>query len=358
MINVSEPAVGSVEALLVNECLAHNRLTQGPMVERFERELANVLGARHVVATSSGTTALHLLLVAAGVERGHEVLVPNVTFVATANAVRYCGATPVLVEVNPFTWCIDPEDAAKKVTEHTKAILPVHLYGVPCFMEKILELADEHRLLVLEDAAEGLGGSYAGRALGTLGLAGAFSFYGNKVLTTGEGGAVATDSEELAARLRFLRGQAMDPARRYYHPEVGFNYRLTDLQAAIGVGQVSRMAELLKAREAIFAFYQARLTGCASMPETPAAGHQAPWLFTCLVRNRDRVAAYMRARGVDTRPAFVPLNRLPPYRQPSALFPNSKTIGDHGLSLPTHPGLTRADLLRVVDVFQEAISCA
>lgn len=358
MIQVSEPLLGRMEFMLLQDCIVRNQITQGPMVQRFERALANHLGARHVVAVSSGTTALHLVLAALGVGPGDEVLVPNVTFIATANAVRYCGARVVPVDVDLRGWGMDPEDARRRVTERTKAILPVHLYGVPCSMEPLLKLANEHHLHLVEDAAEGLGGSYVGRALGTLGLAGTFSFYGNKVLTTGEGGAIATASDTLAARLRFLRGQAMDPRRRYYHPEVGFNYRMTDLQAAVGVGQVFGVSSLLRARRRIMDFYRERLAGQVSMPDVPEAGVQAPWLFTCLVKNRDRIADYMRRNGVDTRPIFVPLNRLPPYRDAVQKFPNSRVLAEHGLSLPTHPGLSTEDLEKVVRTLKEAISCA
>jgi len=350
MIPVSQPCLGFLERLLVNDCLDRGWLTYGPMVQRFERELAERLHVRHALATSNGTTALHVALVAAGIGPGDEVLVPNLTFVATANAVFYTGSRPVLVDVDPVTWCMSPTDAACKITPRTKAILPVHLYGVPCDMRGLQELADIHKLLIIEDAAEGLGGDHDGLPLGTLGHAGIFSFFGNKILTTGEGGAVVTNDDKLAERVYLLRGQAVDPARRYYHPEIGFNYRMTDLQAAVGIGQLSHLDQMLARRRDIFRLYQERLCyyGSASCTRPGVA----PWLYTLLLHTsarRDDLMTWLSGQGIETRPAFVPLSRLPMYRQADSLFPVSCHIGDNGISLPTFPDLSFEDVDRICD---------
>jgi perosamine synthetase len=360
-IPVSQPCLSPLEHQLVRECLQRNQLSQGPMVARFEREFAEWLGVKHAIAVTSGTTALHLALVTLGIGPGDEVLVPDLTFVATANAVSYTGAVPVLVDVDPATWCIDPADIARKVTKRSRAIIPVHLYGVPC------DYSTSAPLFVIEDAAEGLGGSYpSGRKLGACGPGscdiGCFSFYANKCLTTGEGGMVVTDSDLLNERLRTLRGQGTrtsDP--RYYHAELGFNYRMTELQAALGVGQLSHLDEMLNARRSVVRHYAANLVGVLGQEWYRRVlgwwEYAAPWQFTFTVPDglsRDDLAAYLLSHGIDTRPGFVPLHRLPMYQydfgddgQPlrgngpldDSQFPNASLVGDMALSLPTYPDL-------------------
>lgn len=346
--SVSQPCLSALEHQLVNEVLERNQLTMGPMVARFESLLARYLDVPHVITTNNGTTALHLTLAAAGIGPGDEVLVPDLTFVASANAVRYTGADVVLVDVHPETWAIDVRDATRKVTSRTRAVLPVHLYGVPAPLDDLWLLAKEHKLLLIEDAAEGLGGNYHGCALGAYGHAGTFSFYGNKVITCGEGGAVTTRDGRLAEKLRFLRGQALDPKRRYYHPEVGFNYRLTDLQAAVGVGQMQRLPELLAARQEIMDAYRSRLMYHGDVPVPRPGEYQAPWLFTYLPtsrrKTRDELMVALATDGIETRPTFVPLHRMPMYLGHDDEFPVSSDIGDRGMSLPTHANLTLTDV--------------
>lgn len=346
MIHVSQPSLGKAERDLVLQCLTNNRLTQGPMVEWFERLLAGYLETENVVTTTSGTTALHLALLALGIGPGDEVLVPNVTFVATANAVSMVGAKPVLVDIDPLTWTMDVDDMCRKSTPKTKAVIPVHLYGMPCNMVDILTHAHASGWFVIEDAAEGLGGSWKGCKLGTLGDIGCFSFYGNKIITTGEGGAAVTDNPELAKRMRFLRGQAMT-SQRYFHSEVGYNYRMTDLQAAIGIGQVRRIESLLGKRRLVIKIYQELLEELVGEPTVlPVGVEPAPWLYTALVPRRDWLMDQLAKRGVETRPTFVPLNRLPMYASNEA-FPNSDLVGNCGISLPTHADMTPDDAAKV-----------
>lgn len=357
MIPVSKPSLGALERSLVNDCLDSQQITYGPRVQAFERDLAEKLGSKYALTTSSGTTALHLALVALGIGPGHEVIVPNLTFVATANAAFYTGAKVVLADIDPKTWCIDPVDVANKITGRTKAIIPVHLYGVPADITSLLELADIHKLLIVEDAAEGLGGTYNGRALGTLGKCGTFSFYGNKIITTGEGGAVLTDDERLYKRMFLLRGQAHSPVQRYYHTEIGFNYRMTDLQAALGGGQIQRLDKMVARRREILRLYHDRLSYYGDAPcVRPDA---APWLYTFLPHSskvlRDDLVNALTAAGVETRPGFVPLNRMPMYRQPDHLFPASTFVGDHALSLPTFVDLSFQDVDKICDVMIKAL---
>lgn len=354
---VSQPCIGPAETALVNVALTSNQLTMGPLVEEFEREFAHYLGVAHAIFTTSGTTALHLSLAALGIGPGDEVLVPDLTYIASANAVTYCGATPVLVDVDPSTWCFDINDARRKATARTRAIIPVHLYGVPCSVPWLLDLAQAFNLHVIEDAAEALGADLSHDHF----TCAMYSFFGNKIITTGEGGMVVTDDSQLASRLRLLRGQGVDPSRRYYHPVVGYNYRPTELQAAIGLGQLSRLAGILHRRRDIFNRYA---KGLASLVGTPpcASPLAAPWLYTIQVPSwagaRDWLANRLAAYGIDTRPVFVPLHRQPPYsglagrRWADEDFPNASRIGDTGLSIPTYPDMADAEIDYVIRAIQ------
>lgn len=354
-IVLSQPVIGSAEQIALAECLRSGQLTQADRVARFEREFGRFLGVSEVVAVSNGTAAIHLTLAALGVGPGDEVIVPDLTFVATANAVRYCGATPVLCDVDRDSWCIDPRRIGRLVTSRTKAVIAVHLYGVPCDMEAI-QAALPTAIPIIEDAAEGLGGYLAGRPLGTIGIAGTFSFYGNKVMTTGEGGAIAVRSETLARRMRHLRGQAMSSTLRYYHDEVGFNYRMTEMQAALGIAQLRQLPSMLAIRCQVMQKYHNSLRTCVTEPQFTDADLQAPWLYTALVDDPVTVARVAHERSIDTRPVFVPLHMLPPYRRTSAEFPIAGEIARLGISLPTHPSLSEDDVERVCQVVLECAS--
>jgi perosamine synthetase len=357
---VSRPSITEIERDLVAQALSRVQLSQGEWVARFEQLLAEFLSSGHpsgprghVVCTTSGTTALHLALVAAGIGPGDEVIVPDLTFVATANAVRYTGAEVVVVDIDRHTWGLNYALVDAKRSLRTRAIVPVHLYGVACAGHD----GWPHHDLVIEDAAEGFGGSLGSHMLGTLGHMGVFSFYGNKVITCGEGGAVWTEDADLAKRLRFLRGQALDPNRRYYHPEIGFNYRLTDLQAAVGVGQMTRVEAMLEQRRKIFSLYRHRLCYDVGVTQVdPPGSRSAPWVFTLQLHERipyDRVVSRLTACGVETRPGFVPLHQLPMYRRPDSEFPVATALAPRILSLPTHADMTLDD---VNDICNELIA--
>jgi perosamine synthetase len=345
----------------VLDCLDSGWISSlGEYVGRFEAEFARFSEAQHAVATSNGTTALHLALAVLGLGPGDEVLVPDLTFVATANAVRYTGATPVLVEADALTWTLDPADARRKVTARTRAIIPVHIYGHPVDMDPVLELARAHGLYVVEDAAEAHGARYKGRRVGALGHVGAFSFYGNKIITTGEGGMLVTNDPALAERAAFLRDHAMDPHRRYYHPEVGFNYRLTNIQAAIGCAQLEQIEAILGRRKAIAAAYEAGLAGIPGLRRPPAElwAESVHWMYSVLVEpafglDRDALRDGLRARGVDSRPFFVPLHELPPYRAEAAAFPVAACLARTGINLPSGTGLGPDEIATVCGALGE-----
>lgn len=328
----------------------------GSYVTRFEQAFARFCGVQHAVSVSNGTVALHLALHALGVGPGDEVIVPSLTFVATANAVHYTGATPVFADVDPATWCIDPEDVERRITSRTRAILPVHLYGHPAPMPALQELADKHHLLLIEDAAEAHGAAIHGRRVGGWGRIAAFSFYANKIITTGEGGMLTTDDEALAARCRTLRDHAMPPHRRYWHEEVGFNYRMTNLQAAVGVAQMERIERFLARKREIAARYREQLAGVPGVTfaaERPGYTN-VYWMVSILVEppyalSRDELISALRERGIDSRPFFHPMDTLPPYRS-DAPRPVALHLSRCGLNLPSSPALTDAQIDYICDV--------
>ena len=358
---VATPAFGGNELRYVSECVATNWISsQGRFVGEFEQLFAGLVGAKHGIAVSNGTVALHLALVAGGIGPGDEVIVPTLTFVATANVVRHAGATPVFVDSEPGTWNLDPEEVRSKLTARTRAIIPVHLYGHPADMDRIREIAQQHRLFVVEDAAEAHGALYKGTPVGAIGDVGCFSFFGNKIITTGEGGMLTTNDDELADRARVLRDHGMSRQRKYWHEMVGYNYRLTNLQAAIGVAQVEQVDAFLKKRDAIAQSYAAALGHDARMelPRESPWARRVNWLYTLLLSegiDRDRVVARLNERGIDSRPAFVPVHTMPPYAT-GERFPVAESIARRGLSLPSSVGLEASDIERVCNALLACIS--
>jgi perosamine synthetase len=351
-IPVSAPSLGdSEEAYLLDAFRSSWISSSGRYVDRFESEFAELTGARHAASVANGTAALHLALAALGTGAGDEVIVPAFTYVATANAVKYCGAEPVLVDVNPTTWCIDQAKIEEAITERTKGIIVVHIYGHPCDMDTIHEIAETHGIWVVEDAAEAHFATYKGRPVGGLATIGMFSFYGNKIITSGEGGVLTYSSDKLDERIRMLRSQGMDPKRRYFHPVVGYNYRLTNLACAILCAQLGRRTELVEARNAVFSAYRDRLSGIPGIGFHAIANWAvpAPWLFCITVDerefgvDRDGLALRLAAEGVDSRPFFVPLHLMPPFqgndRNVPGGFPVSEKLGRTGLNLPTFGAL-------------------
>jgi perosamine synthetase len=351
---VSAPEIGTEELTYVTECVKSGWISSlGPFVGRFERAMAEFCGVKHAVATANGTVAIHLALAALGISRGDEVIVPNLTFVATANAVTYTGAKVVLADIDPRSWNIDPSALERRITSRTRAVIVVHLYGHPCDMRAIKTIARHHRLTVIEDAAEAHGAEYHGRMVGSLADVATFSFYANKTVTTGEGGMCLTNSLRLADRMRFLKDHAMSRSRRYFHPEVGFNYRLTALQAAVGLAQIERLPATLERKRRIAEWYRAALSEVPGITLPPEADgiRNSYWMYSILVGreyglSRDTLAERLRERGVDTRPFFWPLHQLPPHKS-RRRFPESENIARKGLNLPSSSTLTYEDVQEI-----------
>lgn len=358
---VAAPVFEGNELRYVTECVLTNWISsQGRFVQEFERTFAKFCGVKHGVAVSNGTVALHLALVLAGVGPGDEVIVPTLTFIATANAVRYTGATPVFVDSDRRTWTLDPAQVERKVTSRTKAIIPVHLYGHPADMDPLMDLAARHRLFVVEDAAEAHGAVYKGKRVGSIGHIGCFSFYGNKIITTGEGGMLTMQDDGLAERARLLRDHGMSRTRKYWHETVGFNYRLTNLQAAVGVAQMERVEALLAQRAAVGTEYRARLAGDDRVELPPQASWAQPvtWLYTILLKeglSRDDTMRKLEAKGISSRPSFYPVHRMPPYLTQEP-FPVADSLSSRGVSLPTWAPMGPAEVERVCTALQDSLS--
>jgi perosamine synthetase len=365
-IPVAAPVLDGRETEYVLECLTTSWISSnGRFIVEFENAFAAFTGVKHAVATNNGTSALHLALVALGLKPGDEVIVPSLTYIASANAVRYCDATPVFVDNAIPTFNMDPEDVAAKITPRTKGIMPVHLYGHPVDLDPILSLAEKHGLFVLEDAAEAVGAKYKGQVIGGHGTCATFSFFGNKIITTGEGGMVTTNDDELAARLRLFRGQGVDPKRKYWFPVVGYNYRMTNIQAALGLAQLERIDQHLAARKTVAGGYFERLAHLSdriTLPISENWAQHAYWMYTILLgdrvsKERDEVMQNLDDAGIETRPVFYPLHILPPYReQAQGSFPHAELCGARGINLPTHGRLTGSDLDRVAHALETAIA--
>lgn len=351
MIPVAEVILGEAEKRYVNECLETTWISSlGRFIPLFERGFADFCESPHGIATSNGTTSLHLALAVLGIGEGDEIIMPSLTFIATANAAYYARATPIFVESERDFWQMDPAAVEAAISPRTRAIMPVHLYGHPVDMDPIMALAEKHGLWVIEDAAEAHGARYKGRRVGSIGHFGSFSFYGNKIITTGEGGILTTPDTEWAERAAWLRDHGMDKQRRYWHPEVGYNYRMTNIQAAIGCGQLERIDEILGAKRRLAGWYAERLAeipGITPQPEAPWA-ENVYWMYSILVedgfgRDRDALAEGLRAAGIDSRPFFFPLHIQPPYRTHQHL-PIAEELAARGLNLPSSPALTESQV--------------
>jgi len=364
-IPIASPDLSGNEEKYVVEAIRSTWISSsGHFVDRFEKEFAAICETKYALGVSNGTVALHLALAALGVGPGDEVLLPSLTYIATANAVRYVGAEPVFVDVDPDTWCIDPHLLEPSITRRTRAVIAVHLYGHPADMDPIKEIAAIYGLWVIEDAAEAFMARYKGRSTGGLGHMATFSFYGNKIITSGEGGAVTLNDKHLAEHARILRGQGMDPARRYYFPITGYNFRLTNVASAILCAQLERRERFYRRRRQIFAEYSDALADIPGIAFQPVAewADICPWLFCIAVDpdeygcTRDELAAILAERGIETRPFFYPLHRLPPFREESRRrdekLPVTDRLSKMGLNLPTYVGLTKTQIGHIAEVIR------
>lgn len=349
MIPIASPHIAENEVSFVTEAVSSGWVSsQGPFLERFEQAFANFCKTEFCVLTSNGSVAIHLLLEAMGIGEDDEVIIPDLTFVATANMVRMARAYPVLVDVSESGWCLDPSKVVEKITTKTKAIIAVHLYGNVAEMDKLKEIADQYKLYLIEDAAEAHGASFKGAMVGSLGDAATFSFYGNKIITTGEGGAITTNSAEIALRAKFLRDHAMSKEQRYWHPESGYNYRMTNIQAALGLAQLLQIDNFLKDRKRIINTYKMLLEPHGLILNPTIEGIEPVNWMTSVIGNmlsresRDQLLSELKILGVESRPFFYPLSHFPMYKNATGYV--SENLSAKGFNLPTYYGLSDDDI--------------
>lgn len=356
MIKIALPIIGKEEIEAVRRVLKSGRIAQGPKVKEFEEKIANYIGVRYAIATSSGTTALHTALLALGIKQKDEVITTPFTFIATANSILYCNAKPVFSDINEKTFNIEPENVKEKITKRTKAIIPVHLFGHPAEMKRLIELAEENKLFLIEDAAQALGAKYKGKKVGCFGDCGIFSFYATKNITTGEGGMIVTDNKALAERCKKIRNHG--ERLRYISDILGFNYRMTEIAAAIGIVQLEKLEKFIRRRIKNANFLTKKLKMVRGI-ETPFVAKHVRHVFhqyTIKAIKRDELKKFLLKKGIESK-IYYP---LPIYRQPcykklgyKERLPITEKIVKRVLSIPIHPALKKHELELIIKSIKE-----
>lgn len=347
---VYKPYLHGNEKKYVNECLDSTWISsKGKFIKRFEDAFADFIKIKYTVSVCNGTVAIHTALMALNIMPGDEVIVPTLTYIASVNPIVYCGATPIFVDSLIDTWQMDPNDVERKITNRTRAIIVVHLYGHSCDMEKIMQISRKHNLFVIEDCAESFGSYYQyyqedyripnNHHTGTIGDIGCFSFFGNKSITTGEGGMVVTNNKELFERILHLKNQGV--SHEYFHNIIGYNYRMTNICAAIGLAQLEMADEILYKKRLIAHWYEKYLT----VPMIK--GNGIYWMICISVDNKDKLRDYLTSKGIETRPVFYPIHMMPMYSQSHIYFRVAETISSIGINLPSYPELTEKDIKKI-----------
>lgn len=361
-VSIACPVMHGNEKKYINECVDTGWISaNGAFVTRFEQEFAEFCNTKYAIACSNGTVSLHLCLLGLGIGPGDEVIMPTLTYIATANCVSYCGATPVFVDSDIDTFNIDVDKIEEKITSRTKAIMPVHLYGLSCDMEKIRELANKYGLFVIEDAAEAHGAKFRGSAVGSLGDVASFSFFGNKIITCGEGGMAVTNNKTIYEKMKLYRGQGVDPKKSYWHTVIGYNYRMTNMQAALGVAQLEKIEWHLEQRQRVAELYKRYLEAYSDilrMQKVPLGYQHVYWMNNVVLQDgvkleRDLVMKKMEEQNIEMRPVFYPMHQMPPYYSETASYPIAEKISSRGISLPSHAMLTESDVGRVCQTLIE-----
>lgn len=355
---VYQPSLNGNEKKYVNECLDSSWISgKGKFINEFETNFAKYIGTKHATTVCNGTVALHLALEALGIGEGDEVIVPTLTYIASVNAITYTGAKAVFVDSLADTWQMDYKDVEKKITDATKAILCVHLYGHPCDMKNLVSLTKNKGLFLIEDCAEAIGSKYEGKHVGTFGDVATFSFYGNKTITTGEGGMVVANDETLHDRLVHLKGQGLAKYREYWHDAIGYNYRMTNICAAIGLAQLEQIEETLAKKRQIADWYREALNGTKFELHMEAKNVvNSYWMCTVLIPegvDRHALKGYLMEHGIETRPMFYPIHTMPIYSQKYEKHQVAEGLARRGMNLPSYPGLRKEDISEIVNsIFQ------
>jgi len=348
-IPVYKPSLSGNEKEYVQDCLDSSWISsKGKYIKEFETKFADYIGVEKAIGVCNGTVALHLALLTLGISEGDEVIVPTFTYIASVNAIRYTGAQPIFVDSLESTWQMNPEEVRKKITNKTKAILAVHIYGHPCEMDELKKIAKENNIFLIEDAAEAFGSKYKEKFVGTFGDISTFSFFGNKTITTGEGGMVVTNDETLYDRAQHLKGQGLAMYREYWHDIVGYNYRITNICAAIGVAQLERANILIKRKREIAEQYKSKLMNLpVEIHQEVGHVYHSYWMFSILVKNsqiRDELREFLMAKGIETRPTFYPVHTMPMYSKKYEKHPVAESIGWRGINLPSFPNLNEEEI--------------
>lgn len=343
-IPIYKPSLDGNEKKYLNECLESTWISsKGRFIAEFERRFAQYTDVKHAASVCNGTVALHLALVALGIGPGDEVIVPTLTYISSANAIAYTGATPVFVDSSKSTWQMDPDDVVRKITSKTKAVMAVHLYGHPCDMEALTSIARDKSLFLVEDCAEAFGARYKGRHVGTFGDIATYSFYGNKTITSGEGGMVVSNDETLYNRSVHFKEQGLAMYRQYWHDVIGYNYRMTNICAALGLAQLERADSLLAKKREIAKSYREGLAGLpVTFHDETVNVHHSFWMCSILVEDpsyRDPLRVALESAGIETRPLFYPIHTMPMYASKYRRLPVAESLGWRGINLPSWPGL-------------------
>ncbi|MCI0472913.1 MAG: DegT/DnrJ/EryC1/StrS aminotransferase family protein [Ignavibacteria bacterium] len=352
------PSLTGNEKKYIDECMDSTWISsKGKFINEFESKFCEYTGIKHASAVCNGTTALHLALKALGIKNGDEVIVPTFTYIASVSAIIYTGAEPVFADSLRRTWQVDPLDIRGKITSKTKAIMPVHLYGHPCEMDEIMRIADEHKLFVVEDCAEAFGTKYNGKSAGTFGDLSAFSFFGNKTITTGEGGMVATNDSVLHERVNHLKMHAVSKEKEYWHDEIGFNYRMTNICAALGTAQLEHADKIIEKKIMNAELYNKLLAGLPVEPhmESDNAVHSY-WMYSILTKNKETRAAlrkFLHEEGIETRPTFYPVHTMPMFMNKKVHLPVAEDLAVRGINLPSWPDLKTEDIIYVCDTIKK-----
>ncbi len=357
-IPIYQPTLDGNEKKYVMECLDSTWISsKGDFISKFENEFRDYIGVEHANTVSNGTVALHLALVTLGIGPGDEVIVPSFTYIASVSTIVLTGATPVFVDSLPTSWQMDPEDVLRKITPQTKAIMVVHLYGHPCEMDAITKIARERNIFILEDCAEAFGSKYKGKHVGTFGDLSTFSFYGNKTITTGEGGMVVTNDETLYDRAYHLKMHGLAKYREYWHDVIGFNYRMTNICAAIGLAQLEKANEKIVKKRQLVEWYN---EGFKSLPVSPHGEYgdvyHSYWMYSITVETpaiREELREYLKSNGIETRPTFFPVHTMPMFSQKFQKLPVAEYLGWHGINLPSWPGLSRTNIETIVNTISD-----
>lgn len=360
---VYQPSLSGNEKKYVMDCLDSTWISsKGKFINQFEESFSEYLDIKYSATVSNGTVALHLALLALGIGKGDEVIVPTFTYIASVNAINYTGATPVFVDSKEDTWQMDPEDVKKKITSKTKTVMAVHLYGHTCEMDELVKICKENNLYLIEDTAEAFGSKYKGKFAGTFGDISTFSFFGNKTITTGEGGMVSTNNKEFYDLVLRLKGQGLAAGKEYFHDIIGYNYRMTNICAAIGCAQIENATDIITKKREIANWYNNQLNDLPlQLPKESKDVFCTYWMYTVMVddaEKKNKIRTFLKEKGIETRPAFHPVHQMPMYYNEDVSFPVAESLALKGINLPSYPELNESDVEYISEQIKKFFSHA